>query len=78
MQVGLLDIDLCGPSIPKILGLEKSTVYQCPEGYIILPCNFTSPLLYNLCFLFVVFKMGSSLHKSRTNPCCHVYWIPSG
>ena len=32
LQVGLLDIDLCGPSIPKILGLEKSTVYQCPQG----------------------------------------------
>lgn len=32
MQVGLLDIDLCGPSVPYLLDLEAKDVHQCPEG----------------------------------------------
>lgn len=32
-KVGLLDIDLCGPSIPYLLNLEGKDVHQCPEGY---------------------------------------------
>lgn len=32
LQVGLLDIDLCGPSIPYLLNLENQDVHQCPEG----------------------------------------------
>ncbi|KAG1679868.1 Cytosolic Fe-S cluster assembly factor NUBP2 [Nymphon striatum] len=33
-KVGILDIDLCGPSIPKMLNLEDKTVHQCPEGWV--------------------------------------------
>ncbi|CAH1793416.1 unnamed protein product [Owenia fusiformis] len=33
-KVGLLDIDLCGPSIPKMLNLESHEVHQCPEGWV--------------------------------------------
>lgn len=33
-KVGLLDIDLCGPSIPQILGLENSEVYQADDGWV--------------------------------------------
>ncbi|GAB0097462.1 Cytosolic Fe-S cluster assembly factor NUBP2 homolog [Sergentomyia squamirostris] len=33
-KVGLLDIDLCGPSIPYILGLEGKDVHQCDEGWV--------------------------------------------
>ncbi|XP_066902354.1 cytosolic Fe-S cluster assembly factor Nubp2 homolog [Halyomorpha halys] len=33
-KVGLLDIDLCGPSIPYILGLENSSIHQSPEGWV--------------------------------------------
>uniref|UniRef100_A0A0A9Y463 Cytosolic Fe-S cluster assembly factor NUBP2 homolog n=1 Tax=Lygus hesperus TaxID=30085 RepID=A0A0A9Y463_LYGHE len=33
-KVGLLDIDLCGPSIPHLLGLEGSAVHRCPEGWV--------------------------------------------
>jgi len=32
-QVGLLDIDICGPSIPKVLGLEGETVHQSNLGW---------------------------------------------
>lgn len=33
-RVGLLDIDLCGPSIPRMLGLSKAKVIQGPRGWI--------------------------------------------
>ncbi|XP_014261521.1 cytosolic Fe-S cluster assembly factor NUBP2 homolog [Cimex lectularius] len=33
-KVGLLDIDLCGPSIPYLLDLEGSPVHKCPDGWV--------------------------------------------
>ncbi|EFX87939.1 hypothetical protein DAPPUDRAFT_230298 [Daphnia pulex] len=39
-KVGLLDIDLCGPSIPRMLGLENSAVHQCAQGWVPV---YTSP-----------------------------------
>lgn len=32
-QVGLLDIDICGPSAPKMLGLEGQEVHQSAMGW---------------------------------------------
>ena len=32
-QVGLLDIDICGPSIPKMLGLEGEEIHQSGSGW---------------------------------------------
>jgi Mrp family chromosome partitioning ATPase len=32
-QVGLMDIDICGPSIPRMLGLEDQEVHQSNEGW---------------------------------------------
>lgn len=32
-RVGLLDVDLCGPSVPRMLGLSKAPVHQCAEGF---------------------------------------------
>jgi len=32
-QVGLLDIDICGPSAPKILGVEGELVHQSGSGW---------------------------------------------
>lgn len=34
LKVGLLDVDLCGPSIPRMLGLEGSEVHQCDAGWV--------------------------------------------
>lgn len=33
-QVGLLDIDLCGPSVPYMLNLENQNVHQGPDGWV--------------------------------------------
>ncbi|XP_064479977.1 cytosolic Fe-S cluster assembly factor NUBP2 homolog [Ornithodoros turicata] len=33
-KVGLLDVDLCGPSIPKMLNLEGRDIHQCNEGWV--------------------------------------------
>lgn len=33
-RVGILDIDLCGPSIPVLLGLDGQEVHQCPQGWV--------------------------------------------
>ncbi|EDV27718.1 Cytosolic Fe-S cluster assembly factor NUBP2-like protein [Trichoplax sp. H2] len=33
-KVGILDVDLCGPSIPRVLGLEDKDVHQCADGWI--------------------------------------------
>lgn len=33
-KVGILDIDLCGPSVPYLLGLEGKDIYQCEEGWV--------------------------------------------
>ncbi|KAF5826414.1 P-loop containing nucleoside triphosphate hydrolase protein [Dunaliella salina] len=32
-EVGLLDIDICGPSIPKMLGLEGQEIHQSNLGW---------------------------------------------
>jgi Mrp family chromosome partitioning ATPase len=32
-NVGLLDIDICGPSVPRMLGLEGQEVHQSNEGW---------------------------------------------
>jgi Mrp family chromosome partitioning ATPase len=32
-QVGLMDVDICGPSIPKIMGLEGEQIHRSNEGW---------------------------------------------
>lgn len=32
-EVGLLDIDICGPSIPKIMGIESEQIHQSNLGW---------------------------------------------
>ncbi|KAL9135732.1 MAG: hypothetical protein Q9175_003074, partial [Cornicularia normoerica] len=39
-SVGILDIDLTGPSIPRLLGLENAKITQAPGGW--LPCEVHS------------------------------------
>ena len=33
INVGLLDIDICGPSVPRMLGLENQEVHQSNDGW---------------------------------------------
>ena len=32
-KVGLLDIDVCGPSIPRMVGADSEQVFQSGEGW---------------------------------------------
>ena len=32
MQIGLLDIDICGPSIPRMMGMENEEIRESPQG----------------------------------------------
>jgi Mrp family chromosome partitioning ATPase len=32
-QVGLLDVDICGPSIPKIMGIEQAEIHRSNMGW---------------------------------------------
>lgn len=43
-SVGVLDIDLTGPSIPRFFGIEQSKVRQAPGGWIPVPVHDTQPL----------------------------------
>ncbi|KAK3789040.1 hypothetical protein RRG08_063756 [Elysia crispata] len=33
-KIGILDVDLCGPSIPKMFSLEGRDIHQCNEGWL--------------------------------------------
>jgi Mrp family chromosome partitioning ATPase len=39
LRVGILDVDICGPSIPKMLGVDKKEVFQCSEGWVPVPVH---------------------------------------
>ncbi len=43
-SVGVLDIDLTGPSIPRLFGIEYSTVTQAPGGWIPVPVHAANPV----------------------------------
>lgn len=32
--MGILDVDICGPSVPLLLGLEGRDIMQCSEGWV--------------------------------------------
>ena len=34
LKVGILDIDLCGPSVPKMLNLMNQEIHQCDSGWL--------------------------------------------
>lgn len=42
-SVGILDIDLTGPSIPRLFGIESSRVQQAPGGWVPVPVHSASP-----------------------------------
>ena len=33
LKVGLLDLDICGPSVPKLMGVEDQPVETSPYGW---------------------------------------------
>jgi Mrp family chromosome partitioning ATPase len=42
-SVGVLDVDLTGPSIPRLFGIESSKVTQAPGGWIPVPVHSAKP-----------------------------------
>jgi len=34
LRVGLLDIDICGPSLPRMLARENGEIIQTDQGYV--------------------------------------------
>ena len=48
-RVGILDIDLCGPSVPKIMGVEGKDVVQGERGWI--PVDRAGVLVMSIQFL---------------------------
>jgi len=53
LNVGLLDVDICGPSVPRIMGCEGEIVHQSGSGW--------SPVYVddNLCVMSVGFLLDS-------------------
>ena len=33
LNIGLLDVDICGPSVPRMMNLEKQEIHQSNEGW---------------------------------------------
>lgn len=42
-SVGILDVDLTGPSIPRLLGIESAKVTQAPGGWLPVPVHPANP-----------------------------------
>jgi Mrp family chromosome partitioning ATPase len=42
-SVGILDVDLTGPSIPRLLGIESAKVTQAPGGWVPVPVHPANP-----------------------------------
>ena len=34
LQIGLLDVDICGPSIPRMMGIENEEIRESPQGMV--------------------------------------------
>lgn len=52
-RVGILDIDLCGPSIPKMFGVSKNEIHVCDEGCVsvqVLVCGVSNDGATVLCW----------------------------
>ena len=55
-NVGILDIDLCGPSIPKMFGVDNMEVHQCDEGWLPVFTNETQ----SMAIMSIAFLLSSS------------------
>jgi len=54
-SVGVLDLDLCGPSMAQVFGLSSSSVHQSSSGWVpVYPAGQSS-----LCVMSIAFLLGS-------------------
>ncbi|VDK34021.1 unnamed protein product [Taenia asiatica] len=54
LKVGLLDLDLCGPSIPRIMGLYDANVQQCSEGWLPVVADKAAKNIFVMSIAFLV------------------------
>ncbi|EDO14767.1 hypothetical protein Kpol_312p5 [Vanderwaltozyma polyspora DSM 70294] len=61
-KVGVLDIDLTGPSLPRMFGIEDKSIYQSEEGWIPVPVDVGSEGSLSLISLgFLLNSRGDSV-----------------
>ncbi|CAG60746.1 uncharacterized protein GVI51_J01969 [Nakaseomyces glabratus] len=56
-NVGVLDIDLTGPSLPRMFGIEDSSIYQSADGWMPIPVETNGK--GKLCVVSLGFLLGS-------------------
>lgn len=44
LRVGILDVDLCGPSVPKIVGVEGAAIVSGPAGWLPVVKEYEVPV----------------------------------
>ncbi|KAJ3760505.1 cytosolic Fe-S cluster assembling factor CFD1 [Lentinula raphanica] len=60
-RVGILDIDLTGPSIPRMLGLDGHPVYQSSDGWVPVYADGSERRLSCMSVGFLLKKRGDSV-----------------
>lgn len=79
-RVGILDVDLCGPSIPHMLGLKGHDVHQCSEGWVPVYTDESKSLaVMSIAFLLkndgdAVVWRGPKKHAMIKQFCSDVVW----
>ena len=70
LKVGVLDVDLCGPSIPRMFGLQNSEVHQSEAGAF---------LKNNSTLIFKIFhsRLVSSVHRPESDHRSDEHRLPS-
>ncbi|CDI97492.1 cytosolic Fe S cluster assembly factor NUBP2 [Echinococcus multilocularis] len=61
LKVGLLDLDLCGPSIPRIIGLCDANVQQCSEGWLPVVADKVAKNVFVMSIAFLVSDKDSAV-----------------
>ena len=57
-RVGILDVDICGPSVPKILGVEGAEVQQTAQGWVPVPVPLEGDRKGHLSTISIGFMVG--------------------
>jgi len=60
-KVGILDVDLTGPSVPRMLGLDGRAVHQSTEGWVPVYADATEQRLACMSIGFLLKKSGDSV-----------------
>ena len=68
LRVGVLDIDLCGPSIPRMLGLQGQEVHQSEAGW----CPVYTDNSQTLGVMSIGFLLTNQVRNSRSSMKCLV------